>query len=244
VACRAALTACLREGCRSAEDAFAPIVSRAAFGAMRGLGDVKTPRGQDLLSEAVTKGWSLLLRGEKCAPRTVLSGQQQESLGAYLYRCMRNKVIDELRKERDSDLPLDDLGEEPAAAAIQVDDSVVSADQAALIQSALAAYRREQVEHKSAKRAALFEVWLAERLRPTRSQEDVAAYVSAALGHEVHQTTVSRQFGRFREELLARIEALPGIDDHTRQLARQLFEEGHYPRPERTARGDGGTNDE
>jgi DNA-directed RNA polymerase specialized sigma24 family protein len=243
--CRAALTACLREGCRSAEDAFTPIVNRAAFGALKNLGvDVHTVRGQDLLSEALGKGWDLLLRGQKCAPQKVLTGTQK-SLGGYLYRCMRNKVIDQLKKERNPELSLDELDQMPAAVPL-VDDGVVDADQEKLLGLIIADYGREQAAQASAVRAKLFEVWLEERLRPTRfrkppSQEEVAELVTAALGQPVDQTRVSRQFSKFQEELLARIVAAPEIDDHTRRLAQQLFAEGRRPRRKHITRGDGGT---
>jgi DNA-directed RNA polymerase specialized sigma24 family protein len=184
--CRAALTVCLREGCRSAEDAFTPIVNRAAFGALNSLGvDVRVPHGQDLLSEALEKGWDLLLRGQQCAPQTVLTGKQM-SLGGYLYYCMRNKVIDRWRKERNPEFSFDELDQMPAAMPL-VDDGVVDADQEKLLMSIIADYHREQAEQKSAVQAKLFEIWLEERLQPTRSrkalsQKEVAEHVTATLG--------------------------------------------------------------
>lgn len=241
--CQAALTTCLREGCQSAENAFRPIVDRAAVGALRGLRvNPHIARSEDLLSEAIEKGWDLLLRGQRSAPQTVLTWDQA-SLGGYLSCCMRRKLISLYRKER-PELPLDEPDQVPACEPL-VDDGVVDADQETMLCSIVADYHREQSEQGSAVRAKLFEVWLENQLRPARSQKawtqaEVAELVYGT-GQRPHQTTISRQFRQFKEEMLARIVAAPEIDDQTRRLAQQLFAEGRRPRRNRTMSGDGGT---
>jgi hypothetical protein len=241
--CRAALTTCLREGCQSAENAFRPIVDRAAVGALRALRvNPHIPGGEDMLSESMEKGWDLLLRGRRCAPQMVLTGDQA-SLGAYLFCCMLHKLISLYRKER-PEFPLDELDQVPASGPL-VDDGVVDADQEKVLLSIITDYHRELAEQGPAVRARLFEVWLEDQLRAAGSQkartQDEVAELVYVTGQRPHQTTISRQFRQFREELLARIVAAPEIDDQTRRLAQQLFAESRRPRRNRTTSGDGGT---
>lgn len=239
--CRATLTRCMRGGCQPASGPFEILVRRTAHRVIaKFLHDARWPLGlverQEALDEAAFKGLSLILTHESCSPeRTIVDGHR--NLTGLLMKSMDNAVRDWRRRKLvagtwpepgEAHGPLIDSLDELADGGIEVEDpvpdpadQVVLDDQIRCVHVIISDYR---MGLDPAKRF-VFDRWGAARIQgaPKVSQRAIAADLFATLEIKKDQATVSRWIEAFEKALVARIDADPGLEDFTREVARRLI---------------------